>query len=480
MERQAIIKGSALLTLSGYISGFLWYIFFLVAARWLGVEDFGKLAFALTFVALFRFTMDIGLSQLAQREIARDPGLVDEYFSNVMCLKLLLFLLSVSLIAALIYLLNYPPVVRKIVYILSIAEGLNSFSEFFRSIFRANQKMGYEAVIWVMERVIVLSIAIWVLYVGGGILSVSMTVLFTSLLKFLAGLTTVIKRFLRGFERPSLEFSINAARKGILIGLAAMLALVFFQIDTVMLSLMVGDRAVGLYNASYKILEGMLILPAAFAGVLYPLFSSIGSKNDAKFISVSQTSLKYMLMITLPMVSFVTMMAAEIMSLIYGSNYSESSNSLRVLVWTLLFHSILTVQHVSLLAMGEEKRLIGIYSIAAVFNVIMNLLLIPELREIGAALATVISEMLLWIITAYLLSTLKIKIPLPFSTLNIGLIVAVLTVINISVKSMSLIFLVPLMSFAYIFVYILSGLLSISDINMLLSGRAGKYSEAEG
>ena len=438
IDRRKIIKGSALLTISGYLSGFLWYLFFFVLARWLGVEDFGRFMFALTFVALFRFIMDVGISQLSQREIARDTKLVNDYFFNVMGLKTVLIIISLCLITLSINVLDYPPIVRKTVYILSIAEALNSFSDFFRSIFRANHKMHYETVVWVAERILVLSIVIVILNFEGGIVSVALVVFFTALLKFLAGLSIVIKKFIKRFTRPSIDFLNALVKRGVLVGLVYMLGFIYFQIDTVMLSLMLGDEAVGLYNASFKLLEGGMVISTAFGGVLYPLLSSLHKRDEKRFKSISETSIKYMLMISLPVASFITLMAGEITSSLFGVAFSAGSYSLQVLIWTYVLQSVSMVAVLILLSMGEEKRLIKILFLTVILNVILNYILIPPMREVGAAFTTVASETLVLILAFYSLSSLKVKIVPPLSTLYVVPIVIILTLFNVVVKFLEL------------------------------------------
>ena len=76
---QRIAKNTGVLLLADAIGKIFMFFFVIYTARYLGVAGFGILSFALAFTGIFGIFSDLGLQQLAIREIARNKSLVERY-----------------------------------------------------------------------------------------------------------------------------------------------------------------------------------------------------------------------------------------------------------------------------------------------------------------------------------------------------------------------------------------------------------------
>ena len=158
-----------------------------------------------------------------------------------------------------------------------------------------------------------------------------------------------------------------------------------------MLSYISGDYATGLYKSAYNIITVFTTFFVVYQAVIFPVMSKF-FKESQNLIKISyELSIKYLLLIIIPISAIIFFYARPIVDLIYSNQYSLASTPVQILIWTVLFLFINGAASVLLNAINQEKTVTKIYIIAALFNVCLNLILIPVYSYDGAAIATVIS-----------------------------------------------------------------------------------------
>jgi len=127
-------------------------------------------------------------------------------------------------------------------------------------------------------------------------------------------------------------------------------------------------------------------------------------KNDEKMLLVSyEKSIKYLMLIIIPLAIATMFYSTDIIHLIYGHEYKAADSVLSILIWTVCLLFISGAGNTLLNASYKEVSVTKIYFVAAIFNVVLNLLLIPYLSYIGAAITTVLSDVLIVIIQSYVI-----------------------------------------------------------------------------
>ncbi len=137
---QRIAKNTALLSISQILVYILTFFYTIYIARYLGVEGFGVLSFALAFSGIFSIFADLGLNTLTVRELSKNQSLEDNFFGNVSSIKIVLSL--ITLVGSLIILnfMNYPQYTIEVVIIVLLAFIINGITGIFNSIFQATRK----------------------------------------------------------------------------------------------------------------------------------------------------------------------------------------------------------------------------------------------------------------------------------------------------------------------------------------------------
>ena len=133
------------------------------------------------------------------------------------------------------------------------------------------------------------------------------------------------------------------------------------------------------------------------------LFKSGGNLLNLSF----NKSVKYLSLVTIPLSIATVYYASDIINIVYGNQYAQADTVLQILIWTVIFLFVNGACSLVLNASHKEVSVTKIYSIAALFNVILNLILIPNYNVFGASVATVLSEILILVLELYALSRIN-------------------------------------------------------------------------
>ena len=378
------------------------FAFALLMLRLLGPAGAGRYQFAVVFIGYAEILTRFGLGTLLTREVARDHAQGNTYLSNVVMLRLLLWLASLPLMGIVLWLYvafgDLAP--ETVVAVGLFAAGLffSNISDALTALFYAYEKAEYPAAISAVTTVTRVSLGALVLLVGGGVIGLagvsvvanitSMTVLGFLLLRKIfrpyLGNDPRLRRFMLGESFPLM---INH-----------LLATLFFRIDVLILQPTWGDRAVGYYGAAYKYVDGINIIPSYFTLAIFPLMSRYARTARDSLARAYILSLRLLLMVALPIAVGTPFIARELILILGGVQYlPQSMIALQLLIWFLPFSFVNQVTQYVLIAIDQQRYLTRAFLIGVVFNISVNLILIPRYGYAAAAITTIFSEWVLLI-----------------------------------------------------------------------------------
>lgn len=391
---KSFIKNAFSLASAELVTKFLAFLLVIYIARELGEVEFGKYAFALSFTLLFAFLSDVGLTQLTIREVAKRKEDAQKYLGSISAIKLILSILTIALVVVAINLLGYPQETVLAVYIAGGYSVINSFNQFLCSFYRAFEQMEYELATRVIEKIIIFSLAITFLLLGHGVIAVVSSFLIGSLIRLGISVFFVVTRYAKPQFNLDRQFIWTLFTQALPFGLTTLFVVIYFKIDTVMLSMMVGDAAVGHYNASYNIIEGLIALVAgSFGGVIFPMLSKNFTHSAEKLKKLYLQSFQIILIVGIMIFVFVELFSSYIIGILYGPEYQISALVLQIQIIAFLIICVSTVTS-TLLNSASMQRIVAIGTgLGALLNVTLNYVLIPQYSLFGAAWATVITEL---------------------------------------------------------------------------------------
>ncbi len=388
-----IVKNMYWLAIGNIINYLFLFILFIFMARYLGDVGFGKYSFAATFTGLFAILSDLGLGDLLIREASRSKSDLNKYFSNVLLIKGILSLITYLLIIITINLMNSSFDTKLAVYILGFYALFDSFVlHFFCSIFRAFEKMEHEALVLFIKNFIITSLSLVVVYFDLGFFTLVSMFLIGNIISFFCCILLISKYITKFKFEIDFEFCKQFLEKAIPFSIASIFCPIYFSIDKIMLSLMKGDAVVGWYSSAATLVYSLIIIPGALNGSIFPIMSRcyINDKDSIKILY--QKSFKYLFIFALPIAVGTTILADKIILLFLGTDFTNSVIILQILVWVLIF-IFLNPLISNVLGATDNMMLASKATVVlALSNIILNLLLIPQLGAVGAAIATIITE----------------------------------------------------------------------------------------
>jgi O-antigen/teichoic acid export membrane protein len=172
----------------------------------------------------------------------------------------------------------------------------------------------------------------------------------------------------------------------------------YYRIDGVMLERMQHAVECGIYAQSYRIMEALNNIGYLLATILLPLFAyRLSSKEPV--LSLLKSSFSIIFVIAVSIVIGFQFYAFDIMSLLYPTGNEEYSS----LVFTLLLYNFLPVALLyvigTLLTANKNfSIMIPVLSLAVLINIGLNIWLIPAIGAMGAAQATLITQLFILLI----------------------------------------------------------------------------------
>jgi len=395
---QRFLKNIGSLFTSQILSYLMSLIYTIYLVRYLGVEDYGILSFALALVNILGIFADFGLNILTTREISRDKSLTNKYLNNIFSLKIVQVTILTILLIIILKILAYPSKTVYVIYFMLIFIIFNTFTNFFASIFQAYEKLEYQSIANILNNIFMLIGVLILIYYNNGL------IIFTALYAFVAGLILIYylvilkKRFKQPLPKIRVDrnFWMPTIKTAAQFGLANVFITIYIWIDSVMLSFMQGDHAVGLYNAAYRIVLLLIFIPAIINTAIFPVMSKLYETSTSSLKTIVEKYFKYMILIGLPIGVVITLLYNKIIILIFGYTFIESAPALQILIWATVF-TFANSSFVQLLQSTNRQLLLTkITFIGMIINIVLNLILIPKYSFIGASFNTLLTEFIIF------------------------------------------------------------------------------------
>lgn len=361
-------------------------------ARYLGPEQFGLLNFSIAFAALFGIAATLGLDGIVVRELVKDPSRRNEILGSAFVLKLVgggITLLSTLLV---VRAMQGPNIL--ILWLVGLAstayvfQSLNVIDFFFQSEVRSKYTVYASNIAFGLMTLV----KILLVLMRAPLLAFAWATLgeafFTAIFLILAykHYHQEIRAWI--YDRET-AWGLMAESWPLL--LASVAVMLYMRLDVVMLQQMVGDREVGIYAAATRISEVWYFLPTVIVSSVSP--SIINSHASSPSLYTERMRRLYFVMtwsavgLSLP----ISLLSGWIVKLLYGHRFAAAGPVLAVHLWAsvAVFLGVASTQHL----LVENLQRISFYRtlIGVACNILLNLILIPKLGAMGAAIATVVS-----------------------------------------------------------------------------------------
>ena len=408
LKQKTLTQNTTYYTLALIFQKILAFVYFTFLARGLGAEDLGKYAFAFSFTTIFSVLVDVGLSPVLTREIAKFRNKAKNILSNVLGVKIILSFFVYILIVVLINLLGYPGLTKSLVYLTGLIMLLDTFSVTFWATLRGNQNLKYESLGIVLFQALLVTLGGILLYLNFSVIYLVLAMLLASSFLFIFSYAQMRYRlkikphitFDKVLIKTLLKISLPFALTGIFARLNT-------QIDTVFLSKLgcstqeLCDQNVGIYSVASKITLAIHFIPLAFVAALFPAMSEYFVHDKEKLARTFEKAMRYLMLIGLPIATGIFVLAPIFIGPIFGHQYLNSVLPLKILMVSLTFIFLTFPIGSFLNATSKQVRNTINIGIAVAVNIVLNLILIPKFTYTGAAIASLASTLVILLLGLY-------------------------------------------------------------------------------
>ena len=379
-----------------------------VAARRLNPDPFAILAFATATGWLLGVATDAGLSMYLARETARG-GVSEPRRGRQFVLEIIGVRAGLAFMAATIAVLATPYLVprhwRMQFVLIVTAQLCAAIVETIAHYFRGLQRSEIESAIHAAYRLTMLALALVVLWWWRRLDYLAIAMLVPGVIAIVVSLTVAMRLAIQlepdtgivtAEEQPWGPHSGGlTARKFFRdifpLGAAVLISALYFRIDVYFIQQWHGFQPVGGYNAAFRLVEALRLLPAAVMAVTFPLLvqardtdlvRSIGGK-----LGIAGAALAAVCAAGAPV----------IVPAVYGARYEYAVPAFAVLSLALpLFFLNYALTH-QVIGWDGHRAYLGIVALALIGNVTANIILVPGRGIVGAAIATVLTEIIVTI-----------------------------------------------------------------------------------
>lgn len=366
-----------------------------IMTRTLGTAGFGHYVTALAVLQVAFILVDFGLQMTAVTMIAdprKNPAVM---LGNLVGLRLATALGMAAAVSVGVWTTAYPPAVKLAVATLSASFVAVDLIAVLTGLFQFRLRMGSVAVAEMVGKVVQLGLVSWAAAAGGNLQTIIGVIVFSSGLH--AGWLWIAARRMLAFQ---LRFDWHVWRQILTatwpLALTIAFNLIYFKMDTVILSITRSAEEVGWYGAPYRILELGINLGYLFLGLLLPVMSRAAASGETgRMTQLLQRGFDAIAAVALPMLAGGVILSTRLMVLVAGPEFAASGPLLSVLLVATAEILVAAVFGYGIVALGRQRQMIPYFAANAVVSLAAYLWLIPRFGAAAAAWLTVGSELVI-------------------------------------------------------------------------------------
>lgn len=404
-----IVSGAFIGFILGMAGYLLMFLFKVLVARTFSVDEYGQFEMIVTILGVLTIVSTFGLTSTISRYVPyyivkkkynEFKGFNKFTFVSVLITSLLVSILSFIFSDKIVFLLNLPPsfvnLLKLIVFFVPfkmVAELFSYHLQGHKKIFLANFSHN------VLEKVVLLTGVILSFYFDWGlyylVLFLGLSSIFAFIFNLIAYLYVAKKIDLdlskikaTFLTKEWLLFSIPLFFSGIL-------AYLINWTDNFVVGGILGTESLGLYGVAYSLGVYVFFIPGLFGGIFAPVLTELKEKSKTEFIYVYKKIIKWVFLISAFFSFVLIFFSKQIITILFGSNYSSGYLSLSVLA-TFFLISVIFYFNTQLLIIFKKTRFILFNNLFfVVLNLVLNLIFIKIAGIFGVALASGLSMLLM-------------------------------------------------------------------------------------
>jgi polysaccharide transporter, PST family len=362
-------------------------------ARYLGVTQFGILNYAFALVAIFSHIAQMGVCHFVLRDVISKPADRYEILGTAVVLEFLSGISSFFLVIGAIFLLRPDdPLARTIVIIMSSSLIFQSLSENIDTWFQSELKSKHAIVSEQVAFITATLGRIILIQLQAPLVAFAILIAVEHLLGTI-NLVIAYQRIGQKIQKWSVNWErfVNLFKVSWPLILSNSSVMIYLYADQIMLGQLADSHAVGIYAVAVKLSENWAFLVLSITRSVAPYIMEAKKVSEQEYYQKIQKLCDFLALIFYIIAITLTIFSTPIVVFVFGENYAPAAVILSIHIWSSIWMFFGNVKQIWIAA--EELTVFAMTAsfTGAAMNIILNFWLIPIYKELGAAIATVVS-----------------------------------------------------------------------------------------
>lgn len=378
----------------------------ILTARYLGPSNYGLINYANSYIAFFASICNLGINSIIVKEFIDNRKENGEILGTSIVLKIISSFLSAITIICLVYALNDNDMTITLIVMLCCIGMLFQVFETLNYWFQSKLNSKVTAIATLISYFITSLYKIFLLITQKPILYFAFS---TSIDYICLAILLFIFYFANHGQR--LSFSIQTAKRILFQSwhfiIPGLMVAVYSQTDKIMLKHIIGATETGYYSTAISLCNIWCFILIAIIDSMSPVIMKLFSDDYEKYKKMNR--LLYAIVFYLSIfVSLIFLVFGDfIVNILYGKEYLPAVIPLKILTWYSAFSYLGVARNIWIVCEKKQKYLLLVYIISAFLNIMLNIILIPILHASGAAIASLLAQILTTIIVPFFIKDIK-------------------------------------------------------------------------
>lgn len=403
LKKNKVLNNMSWLVGGKIVNMILQFFVSLATARYLGAENFGDINYVAAYVSFFSSIASLGLAVIVIKEISLGREDENVVIWTGIWMRLATAILSSIAVVAVVSISNHnDPTIRLIAILESLAIVFSAIDTF---------------MYWFQGKLLAkyVSIASTLAYLGKSIYNIYLLAHNSDIVwfAFATSVDTILLALflflfyvrLNGFQ-PAFSWSIGKSlmKQSYHYMISGLIAVVYSQVDRIMLKSMLSSTSVGLYSAALTIAAMWSIIPSAIIQSVSPVLYQKAEDEYPLFLKRLRQSYALIWALNILWSLGISVCSYWVVYLLYGTDFLGAQIPLIIVVWYTGISAIGNLTQVYLAIHGLNKY-INYFAVAGLItDVVLNLLLIPRWGAVGAAIATLVTYVVIDIVSPLIMN----------------------------------------------------------------------------
>jgi O-antigen/teichoic acid export membrane protein len=386
--------------IASFVEKVLFLASLLIMSRYLSLADFGRFSFASYFGYTFAVLAEFGLYTILVKHLIERPQQHGSILAQALLLRIPLTGLALLTIAITQLLARFDPEQTQLLWLVGMSHIIFTLGFLGSSVFRATGRFGLDALYITIRSVLYATTMVVTAMSGFSVVSIAWAILIVN--SFGACISIALALYITHdrFQWPGFSDTHQIMRDAAPLALSLLISTLFANFSIFILRINLDDTIVGWYNSAHVLVSNLAFLPELAMAILLPSMVAESQDVSRRGVRLTETML-LMVTMSLPISIGTSLLAPEIMVLLFGEPFFSAAGALSILIWTLPF-SFLNFGFMMYFSSRGMQKFWLLYVILGIICIVISmLLLMPNYGFQGAAISRLLGEILVFALSIY-------------------------------------------------------------------------------